>query len=153
MAGRRQGPVDRQPVAPSEALHVLAEDPLDAFERGVVCPARLECQHAVRAGVQPAAAADDRREVHEALAVVEADVELVSDVLTRLMGEVLAELPQIGRGAIGGDAGAADDHATHVNPVVVAPDCERTIGCSPGSRSPAAEARLNLRGRHVDLGG
>src|SRR5919106_218627 len=104
------GPFHRQPVRPSEALQVLGDDPLDPLERGPLGPACYEHQHVSLPGVQAAAAADDRSEVDEALAVVEGDIELLPAVTLALVGEVLAELPEVERRVLGGDAGSAGEH-------------------------------------------
>jgi hypothetical protein len=69
---------------------VLGDDPLDALERGLVGPACYDHQYASLPGVQAAAAADDRSEVDEALAVVEGDFELLRTMTLALVGEVLA---------------------------------------------------------------
>src|SRR5918996_5990570 len=107
---RGGAPLHRQPVGPSEALQVFGDDPLDALERVLVGPACYDHKQASLPGFQVAVAADDRSEVDEALVVVERGFELLRAVTLSLVGEVLAELPEVERRALGGDAGSAGDH-------------------------------------------
>src|SRR3954449_8122065 len=96
------GPRDVELVAAAEALEVASDDVLDALELGRRRGDRLELEDAV-GGAQLAAA---ERERDRPGALVERDVELVA--------EVLAELQEVRRRAVGDDVRAGAQRLARV---------------------------------------
>src|ERR671918_528923 len=112
-------PVRAQPLAPTEALNVFAQYPLDLSKRTLIRSGCREDQKAFIPGVQSTCAADDRGEVDVALVFVKSDLHLGGPVPPAFAGEVLAEPLQIVSWALGRDEGAAGELHLSSQPALV----------------------------------